>query len=271
MLVLLAASACSGSSHAAARSCTPDKLATKKTGRLTLSTGAITHAPWVVGSAVKGRSNDPRGGKGYDAAVGYALAQRLGFDTQHVTWLAADFAASIAPGAKTYDVSIDQATITDDRRKNVDMSTPYWVARDAVVTITGRPLADVTTLKQMADFPLATVTVDHRKAPDGVKLVQFATYDDLRRSVVGGAQQGLITGYNAATRIDRDQSEIANAKMVAVLPAVKGAETYGMVLQKGSPLTSCVDDALAAMRNDGTLDQLEQRWLIEEPGLHDLR
>jgi polar amino acid transport system substrate-binding protein len=246
-------------------------LATKKTGTLTLSTGAITHAPWVVGTAAKGRSSDPRGGKGYDAAVGYSLAEHLGYDAKHVAWIGLDFGTSIKAGTKTFDVSINQATITDERRKDVDLSTPYWVVRDAVVTIKGRPLADVTTLEQMVDFPLATVTVDHRKAPDGVKLVQFATYDDLRRSVVAGTQQGLITSYNAATRIDRDQREIANAKMVAVLPVVKGAETYGMVLQKGSPLTSCVDDALAAMRKDGTLGQLEQRWLIQEPGLHDLR
>ncbi|MDP9183927.1 MAG: transporter substrate-binding domain-containing protein [Actinomycetota bacterium] len=271
VLALVAAAACSGSSQAASRTCTPAKLATKQAGTLTLSTGKLTSAPWVVGGAAIGRSNDPRLGKGYDAAVGYALATHLGYDDKQVRWVGTSFADSISAGAKSFDVSINQATITDPRRKDVDLSTPYWVVRDAVVTIKGRPLADVTTLQEMKGFPLATVTVDHRTAPTGVTLIPFATYDELRRSVVAGTQQGLITSYTAALRIARSGTEIADAKMAAALPTVKGAEGYGLVLEKGSPLTSCVDGALAAMRKDGTLDELEQRWLIEEPGLHILR
>ena len=43
------------------------------------------------------------------------------------------------------------------------------------------------------------------------------------------------------------------------------------MLEKGSPLTACVDDALAALRADGTLDRLAQQWLVDGPGYRLLR
>lgn len=225
----------------------------------------------MVGGGAAGRSNDPRGGKGYDAAVGYELAHRLGYDRGHVRWVAGDFAATISSGPKPFDVSINQATISERRQQHVDMSTPYWVVRDAVVTIAGRPLADVTSVAALASTPLATVTADRIDRHDGVTYVELPTYDELRRQVLAGTQQGFVTRYYAALRIERARTQLVGAKTVAVLPRVDGAEAYGMVLAKGSRLTPCVDKALAAMRDDGTLDRLERRWLVDELGLRDLR
>ena len=40
-------------------------------------------------------------------------------------------------------------------------------------------------------------------------------------------------------------------------------EEFGMLFEKGNPLVRCVDEALAAMTADGTLDQLNQEWLSD--------
>ena len=37
-----------------------------------------------------------------------------------------------------------------------------------------------------------------------------------------------------------------------------------MLFEKGNPLVACVNEALAALTSDGTLDQLEQQWLSNE-------
>ena len=45
-----------------------------------------------------------------------------------------------------------------------------------------------------------------------------------------------------------------------------GAGYFGMVFAKGNPLAACVDQALAKLRANGTLQQLEQKWLAKATG-----
>ena len=40
-------------------------------------------------------------------------------------------------------------------------------------------------------------------------------------------------------------------------------EQFGMLFEKGSELVPCVNEALATLREDGTLDQIEQQWLSD--------
>ena len=60
--------------------------------------------------------------------------------------------------------------------------------------------------------------------------------------------------YMAAVQLD-------NGKVVGRLPAEEGGEHFGVVLEKGSGLTECVNDAIAQLHDDGTIDKLEQKWL----------
>jgi polar amino acid transport system substrate-binding protein len=272
--LLVLAAACT-TSHAASSgvtaACSPAKLVTRKPGWLTLSTGAITRAPWVVGTSAKGRTNDPRLGRGYDSAVGFALAKRLGFDQKHVAWVGTPFYDSVKAGAKPFDVSINQATISGDRRKDVDMTSPYWVAREVVLTLKNRPLAGMSELRLVDATPLAVVEGSTAAQVRGLTLVRYPDLDKVRAAVSTGAQQGMVTDYNTGLRIAQDERELVNGELVALLPARPAAEGFGMVLQKDSPLTGCVDHALHGMRADGSLAALEQRWLIDEVKLHDLK
>jgi polar amino acid transport system substrate-binding protein len=47
-------------------------------------------------------------------------------------------------------------------------------------------------------------------------------------------------------------------------------EEFGMLFEKGSPLVECVNEALAALREDGTLDSIEQRWLSQVANVPEL-
>ena len=46
-------------------------------------------------------------------------------------------------------------------------------------------------------------------------------------------------------------------------PETGEQEEFGMLFEKGSGLVPCVNEALAALTADGTLDQLEQQWLSD--------
>jgi polar amino acid transport system substrate-binding protein len=55
--------------------------------------------------------------------------------------------------------------------------------------------------------------------------------------------------------------QLSNGTIVGVLPSASGTEHFSMVLQQGSALTQCVNGALSALRADGTLAQIQDRWL----------
>ena len=145
VLTALSLAGCTGAGAGGAATgadCRPGQLATVTPGTLTLSTGAVTRAPWVVGGDAT-TSGDPRDGKGYDAAVGLAVADRLGYSKGQVTWTGTPFLEAVAAGPKDFDVNVNQATITAERRADVDLSAPYYVMRQAVVTVKGRAAEQV--------------------------------------------------------------------------------------------------------------------------------
>jgi polar amino acid transport system substrate-binding protein len=60
--------------------------------------------------------------------------------------------------------------------------------------------------------------------------------------------------------------QLDRGRIVGQLPAEGEQEQFGLVLDKGSPLTSCVSAAVDALRADGTLDQLVEEWLSQAGG-----
>ena len=249
--------------------CRPGRLDTVTPGTLTLSTGAVTRAPWVVGGDAN-TSGDPRGGKGYDAAVGLAVADRLGYPADKATWTGTPFLEAVAAGPKDFDVNVNQATITAERRADVDLSTAYYVMHQAVVTVKGRAVEQVTDRSGLADIAVAAVTGSpsveafQQAVPGGRPPVGYPDLDAVRGAVSSGRQDAAVVDFPTALRLDQDERLLVDGELV-------GQEEYGLVLEKGSPLTACVDDALAALRADGTLDRLAQQWLVDGPGYRLLR
>ncbi len=254
--------------------CTPAELKTVTPDRLTLSTGSTTQAPWVVGVAdTAARGGDPNAGRGYDAAVGFSLAERLGFARTEVTWVGTPFPQAISAGDKAFDVFVGQATITEARRADVDLSGPYYEVRQAVVSLTGRPAAGVRELKGLRDLRLAVVKGSPgERAVDEVVRPSLAPtrHDDLDRArgaLSAGEQDALVIDVQTALSLDRDETRLVGGELIGQLPrSPEPAESFGLVLEKASTLTGCVEQALAAMRGDGTLDRLEREWLLDGPG-----
>ena len=290
LALLVAVSACSADSPDATAgptagppsdlaSCTPQRLDTVTPGRLTLSSGPVNRPPWVVGGDVgRGTSGDPNDGRGYDPAVGLAVAEQLGYGPDQVSWVATAFAVAIAAGQKDFDLHVEQATITRERRADVDLSEPYYVMRQAVVTVAGRPVATATGLADLRTARLAVLAGSPGEQllaeldPTQVAPTVLADLDDARGAVSGAGLDALVVDYQTALELDRDETRLVGGELVGLLPRVTGeAEQFGLVMEKDSSLTSCVDAALSSLRADGTLDGLERRWLSEEPGYADLK
>jgi polar amino acid transport system substrate-binding protein len=99
-----------------------------KEGVLTIGTDDPAYGPWF-------EDNDPSNGKGYEAAVAYAVAEELGYSKDKVEWVKVPFNKVIQPGCKTFDFDINQVSITDERKKAVDFSSGYYDVSQTVITV----------------------------------------------------------------------------------------------------------------------------------------
>jgi polar amino acid transport system substrate-binding protein len=132
---------------AVAETCTKDSLAVKTAGTLTVGTDKPAYPPYF-------ENDDPTNGKGFESAVAYAVADKLGFSPTEVKWKVVPFNSSYAPGPKDFDFDLNQISITPQRAKRVDFSTPYYTAPQAVVALKKSPAANATTLAELKDAKL---------------------------------------------------------------------------------------------------------------------
>jgi polar amino acid transport system substrate-binding protein len=261
--------ASSGSASASSSpSCTPETMKTRTPGTLTVGTDKPAYEPWFSG-------DDPANGKGYESAVAYAVAKQLGYAPDAVKWSVVSFNSAIAPGPKTFDVDINQISITDERKKNLDFSSGYYDVAQSVVTVKGSKAADATTLAQLKKLKLGaqvgTTSYSAAKnqiAPDQAVAV-YNTNDDAKAALQNGQIDALVV--DLPTGLFLAAADLKGGKLVGQLPVTGKPEQFGMVLDKGSPLTACVSQAVDALRADGTLQRLQRQWLTDTAGAPELK
>ena len=122
-------------------------LKTKTPGTLTIATDEPVYEPWFV-------DDKPSNKKGFESAVAYAVAEKLGYTDAKVKWVRAHFDDVISPTPKKFDFDINEFSITDARKKVVDFSTGYYDVTQAVVTVKGSKIAGVTTIAGLKDAKL---------------------------------------------------------------------------------------------------------------------
>ncbi|WP_293242814.1 ABC transporter substrate-binding protein [Mycolicibacterium sp.] len=243
------------SASASASECTKDSLATLTKGSITFGTDQPAYPPWFV-------DDDPANGKGFESAVAYAVAGKLGYAAQDVKWVRVPFNSAIAPGPKTFDANLNEFSITDERKQAVDFSSPYFNVTQAVVAVKSSPAAAVKTLDGLKGLKLGaqvgTTSYTAAQAIDpGVAV--FNNNDDAKAALSSGQIDALVLDLPTAFQV---QSELTDGVIVGQLPAgTEKAEQFGIVLDKGSPLTACVSKAVDDLGNDGELFKLQKVWL----------
>lgn len=238
-------------------------LATVNEGVLTIATSDPAYEPWVV-------DNDPSSGKGFESAVAYAVADQLGFDKDHVKWEVASFDQIIAPGAKKFDFAINQVSISDERKANLDFSSPYYTTTQAVVTLESSPgaaaksLADLKGLKIGAMVGTTSLTAAQDVIDPTTPVSPFNDNDQVKQALTSGLVDAIVVDLPTALYITA--AELDGGILVGQLPDSAGGDQFGLVLDKGSSLTGPVTDAVDALDADGTLGDLEAQWLTDAAG-----
>ena len=269
LIIALALTSCSSkkSNDAAASdsaTCSPASLKTLTAGKLTIATGEPAYYPWVI-------DDKPESGQGFEAAVAYAVASELGYQNTDVTWVRTTFDAAIAPGPKTFDFNFQQYSITDDRAKVVDFSSPYYKSNQAIVSFKGSKLDGITTLQGLKDAKaklgaaVSTTSLDVIQTQLGLKASVFndnaAAVTALKNKQIDGLVVDLPTAFYLSG------VEIPKGIIVGQISGSDAGDNgFGLLLAKSSPLTTCVSKAVDAIRANGTLQAITDKWLAASAG-----
>jgi polar amino acid transport system substrate-binding protein len=248
--------------------CAKDQLDLVSPGQLTIGTDNPAFPPWFQDA--EGAPWDPTKEptkQGYEAAVAYAIAAELGFSDEEVKWTVVPFDNAFKPGPKDFDFDINQVSYTEERDGAVDFSDSYYDVQQAIVTLKSSEYADAAAL---ADFegaklgaPVGTTSFEviQTTIQPGEPPAVFNTNNDAVSALKNGQVDGIVVDLPTAFFITAVQ--VPKGKIVGQV-AAESQEYFGLVFEEGNSLRDCVNEALAALREDGTLDQIEQEWLADK-------
>lgn len=270
----MAASQSAAASSAAAEACAPEMLATKTPGRLTIGTdnpafppywepapeGTDPTDPWELG--------DPTNKGGFEGAVAWAVADQLGYADEDVDFIPVPFNNSFIPGEKDFDFYLAQVSFNEERAQAVDLSDGYFFVNQALVANAGTPIAEAASIADVAGYRLgaATATTSLTYITEEIQpATEPSVYDSNDAAIAAlNADQvdGIVVDLPTAFFITAVQME--NGVVVGQFPAAgEEQEHFSLVLELDSPLTDCVNDAIAALTESGELEDITTEWMSE--------
>jgi polar amino acid transport system substrate-binding protein len=251
----------SESTDVASGSCTKADLATITSGKLTIATGEPAYYPWVI-------DDKPESGEGFEGAVAYAVAKQLGFTNEEVVWVRTTFDGAVTPGEKDFDFNLQQFSITAERKTAVDFSSPYYTAPQAIVSYKGSKIAGKTSIADLKNAKLGaavgTTSLDAIQNQIGVKPQVFNDNAAGVTALKNGQIDGLVVDLPTAFYLSG--VEVKDGLIVGQLPSTGAGDQFGLLLSKGSKLTTCVSGAVDAITADGTLAAITDKWLATDAG-----
>ena len=193
---------------------------------------------------------------GYEYCMAANIAHRAGLSKVEVVNVAWD--ALVAGQTKDFDLALSEISITDDRKKVVDFSVPYFSSDIGVMTKKGTKV-DGSTIRGMrigvqqgttgADF------VDQKLKPT----TPASVYPDTP-SMFTALQANQIDVAMTDTSIVLAQAGTSNG-IFDVPGQFATGETYGALYPKGSKNGKTLDKIIEALKKDGTLDKLSAKYL----------
>ncbi len=198
---------------------------------------------------------------GYEYCMAANIAHRAGFDKLEVVNVAWD--ALVAGQTKDFDLSLSQISITEDRKKVVDFSVPYFSSDIGVLAKKGTKVDEVSIKDMRIGVQQATTGadfVDQKLKPK----TPASVYPDTP-SMFTALQAGQIDVAMTDTAIVLGQAAESKGIFDVVGQYATG-ETYGALYPKGSPNAKTLDTIIENLIADGTLKALSAKYLTDTWG-----
>jgi polar amino acid transport system substrate-binding protein len=223
-----------------------------KSGQLT----TCTHLPYPpFQSEIDGKV------QGFDVALIDLVAEDLGVEQDIVDTPFENFKTGAFLNSGQCDLAAAGMTITEERKKNVDFSDPYFNATQAVLVdkksgVTS--LADVKAKKVKLGAQAQTTGEDHVKK-QGFDPVSFESSDAVLNGLRTGQVKAVVIDYPVVQGWLKDK---ANADAFEIADNIDTGEQYGFTVKKGNTkLREAINKALADAKADGTYKKLYEQWI----------
>lgn len=250
--------AASGDAAQTAAECAAGK--TLEDGVLTIGTGDPAYSPWVI-------DDKPESKEGFEAAVAYAVAAELGFEDANVKWVRTTFDEAIQPGTKNFDFNLQQYSITEERKQTVTFSDGYYTTNQAIVGLNDSAAKGATTLDAIKKLKLGaqagTTSLTYITEVIQPEQEPFVYDDNAGAKAALEAKQIDAAVFDLPTALYVSAVEIEGSSVLGQFPAQDGAtaDEFGLVFDKDNALATCVNTALATLKENGQLESITAQWL----------
>ncbi|MDX5570029.1 transporter substrate-binding domain-containing protein [Streptomyces sp. ID05-04B] len=223
-----------------------------KAGQLT----TCTHLPYPpFQSEIDGKV------QGFDVALIDLVAKNLGVKQAIVDTPFENFKTGAFLNSGQCDLAAAGMTITDERKKNVDFSDPYFEATQAVLVDKGAGVASLADVKAKGVKlgAQAQTTGEDYAEKQGFDAVSFESSDAVLNGLRTGQVKAVIIDYPVVQGWLKDK---ANADAFEVADNLNTGEQYGFTVKKGNAkLVAAINKALTDARADGTYKTLYEKWI----------
>jgi len=195
---------------------------------------------------------------GFDIDVIKKIAEHLGRPLKIVE---ADF-SSLIPSLQSgrADMAIAYISATDERKKSVDFSDPYYIAKKDLLILESSPLSSEKELegkKVAVQLGSASemMAKEWAKEIPGLSIVALNKIGDLVQELKNNRVQAVLAEDIVVKRV------MASTPGLKVIPLDNSGDSLAIAFPKGSPLVPQVNEALKKMKGD--IQQLEVKWMIQ--------
>ena len=221
-----------------------------KAGQLT----TCTHLPYPpFQSEIDGKV------QGFDVALIDLVAKDLGVKQEILDTPFENFKTGAFLNAGECDLAAAGMTITDERKKNVDFSDPYFEATQAVLADKKSGISSFADLKGKKVGAQAQTTGEDYAKSKGLDPVSFESSDAVLNGLRTGQVEAVVIDYPVVQGWLKDK---ANAAAFEVAEQVNTGEQYGVTVKKGNDkLREAINKAIKDAKADGTYKKLYEQWI----------
>ncbi|AQU84482.1 MULTISPECIES: transporter substrate-binding domain-containing protein [unclassified Halomonas] len=236
-------------------------------GLASMATSAMAETPTVNvvtdPSFVPFEMMDPETGEmiGFDMDIINEVADRAGFNVNLTTMEFAGIIPAVQTGSQ--EIAIAGVTITEERAEIVDFSDPYYDSGLQIIVRADND--DVETIDDLAGLKIATrigsTSYDflQEQLGDNADITPYPGNSDMYMALLG---RNVDAAFYDAPNVAYFAQTRGEGRTKVVGPLYEGQQ-YGIVFHKGSQWVEPANEALAAMREDGTYDEIYEKWFGE--------
>lgn len=185
------------------------------------------------------------------------IAWRAGFDKMEVINVGWD--ALVTGQTNDFDLALSEISITDERKKVVDFSIPYFSSDIGVLAKADAPVDEKTIKERTVGVQVATTgasfVTDVLKVPTA-QIQAYPDQGDMFTALAAGQIDAAVTDTSIVLA-----EELKSSGKHMVVGQYKTGESYGALYPKGGTNNATIDKIIKAIIDDGTMSKLASKYL----------